>query len=522
MDSNLRKQLKDIVWCKEAWQAPSCDSDAQALLRQCAATPAPEPTADLLEVIANSKNFPIPFPIDTVRLEKLKLKYPAEKLNRNIASTYPIIHERVVILIAKFIMYKRKYGSKIEKKLYKNMTIADFIDRLMTKRAVSFIKAEDKYKLLSGRNGVDGWEAVGTEQEKPPLVLKDCLSYDEMKISALVYTSGHTQCINDGTRKNAGVVKTDDIETEAVIIGVVGPRFKRKNCMEYEDMLVTEDQNVPENGYEASCPDAAKRAWRQLWDDFYQIPSTAHSELTARVKLVPCSGRRVFGERWARVRTFAFDNAVYFRRMCLTADVVLLEANARAQEQGKSAFLNVIGAGLGLWKVSGHQLDVYILTFLQRIVSFLDAGRLDHVADVNFAYIKPGKEVAAFFKEDRSTGENSPTCKKLFIKNESHPRGGINVQLQDREPASALGGAHAGKLLVLTYAWDSNALPGNEFWMGKLSSSGDSAAACSTQITELHNAHINRALTGCATRVAVGKGVQPINDYCATLIPQTS
>lgn len=50
--------------------------------------------------------------------------------------------------------------------------------------------------------------------------------------------------------------------------------------------------------------------------------------------------------------------------------------------------------GLGLWKVSGHQLDVYILTFLQRIVSFLDAGRLDHVADVNFAYIKPGKEVA--------------------------------------------------------------------------------------------------------------------------------
>lgn len=47
------------------------------------------------------------FVISFSRLEKLKLKYPAEKLNRNIASTYPIIHERVVILIAKFIMYKR-------------------------------------------------------------------------------------------------------------------------------------------------------------------------------------------------------------------------------------------------------------------------------------------------------------------------------------------------------------------------------------------------------------------------------
>jgi hypothetical protein len=42
--------------------------------------------------------------------------------------------------------------------------------------------------------------------------------------------------------------------------------------------------------------------------------------------------------------------------------------------------------------------------------------------------------------------------------------GGVTVQLESREPATALSGEHADCLLVLTYAWDGNAHPGNEFW----------------------------------------------------------
>lgn len=61
---------------------------------------------------------------------------------------------------------------------------------------------------------------MGTTAEKQPLVLENCLSYDEMKLSAMVYVSGYTKCINDGNRQNNGIVAENNIEEEAVVIGI--------------------------------------------------------------------------------------------------------------------------------------------------------------------------------------------------------------------------------------------------------------------------------------------------------------
>jgi hypothetical protein len=69
---------------------------------------------------------------------------------------------------------------------------------------------------------------------------------------------------------------------------------------------------------------------------------------------------------------------------------------------------------------------------------------------------------------------------------------GIRVVFSRRDPAQKLEG---DELLVLSYAWDGNAFPGNEYWSGSLSGSGDPAAACMSTVAELHNPLVNPEFT---------------------------
>ncbi|CAH0697420.1 unnamed protein product [Spodoptera exigua] len=560
--TNAKRQKMDITrsfhsyaWCKPDWCYPSMSKESNELLRQCAAndveginkdlpidTPGPDQcdtsmtkeTNDVEEIIKKSKAFPIPFPIQTVRLEKLKVRRSIEKLKKNIVSTYPLIHERVLLLITHFLIYKREYGSSIEKELYKDMGVSQFIDRLLKKRAVTFMGAADSYLLLSGEKGSDGWESVGTMNQKAPLLLENCLSYDEMKVSALVYVSGHTECINAGERRNSGIVREDNIETEAVIIGTIGPRFQRENRMDCEDILITAEQNVPEQGYgeevtPTTCLNVLKNTyvrnsssgrhmWRQMWAEFYQVHSYTYEELTGYISISNTKdAQKKYTDRYVKLSRphHIFDNEVYYKRLSIIADTVLIEADHRAQLENKMAYVNVIGCGLGVWKISKHQVDVYVLSVMERVRHLLRGAALQHVADLNFAYITPSDTVLAMFSNVTGSGKTAEY--KTFFENKKHPNGGINVTIKTREPSSKLQGQDAGKLLVLTYPWDGNAHPGNEFWLGSVTGSGDPAAACSTQVAELHNAQINSAVRGDNTRVAAPTGIRTLANHCQQL-----
>ncbi|XP_072946380.1 uncharacterized protein [Epargyreus clarus] len=526
------RELEEYVWSRKEWRYPKMTEETYDMLRQCLEVPPINMTYDVEDIIERSRAFPIKFPIQVVRLERLKKKRPQDRLKSNINTTYPIIHERALHMMTHFLIYKRKFGSPIEKPFYKDMTVPQLIDRILKKRAVSFMYPEDHYKLLSGESGEEGWEEVGTQQQQRPLVLENVLSYDELKLSALVAVSGFTECVNEASRHNSGVVREEDAEPNALIIGLIGPRFERLNRMDYEDMILTGVQNVPENGY-GDTPTPVRFAhvlnntyvhgddqhespnrhmWRQMWAEFFEVENYTYEEIDAmdiRYKSV----ERQYKERFIKLSIApeceTFDNEVYYKRLLILAETLLLEADWRAKERGQSAFVNIVG--LGVWKISLHQTDMFMLSFMERVHALLQTNMLNHVSDVNFSYLRPTQGVLDLF----NIYSDTELPRKLFLENKQHPRGGINVQLENREPASRLTGEHEGKMLVLTYPWDSNAHPGNEFWLGYLTGSGDPAAACATQISELHNANISPLVCCGGARVAGRHGVETLHGYCA-------
>ena len=164
-----------------------------------------------------------------------------------------------------------------------------------------------------------------------------------------------------------------------------------------------------------------------------------------------------------------FDIKTYKARIGVTADVLLLEAEERANAAGKTAYVYVVGLGLGVWQHHPNQPGYYISAF----AASLAALELSHVSTVEVAYIP-----------------SYPAQQKALT--DLGAEKGIEILFSKRNPAEKL---ETEELLVLSYAWDGNTFPGNEYWQGSLAGSGDPAAACMSTIGELHNPLVNEGFT---------------------------
>ncbi|KAH8421314.1 hypothetical protein KR009_001490 [Drosophila setifemur] len=490
------------IWPVLGDSQPPLTQFGRKLLRDCRQVKKPKVAeVDNLagNVMVRSSKFPLPFGVESVRVKK-QSPHRLGSISLQIASTYPVIHERTLHLYLQYLEHKCQWGNSIEKPLYEALSLCGFVQRLLEKRCASFFARNDKFLLLTGETGASGFEAVGTLQEQAPLLLANVLSYDDIKLSALLSVSSHTVFVNEGERTNCGRVPLNSktLEPSGVIVGMIGARLSRRNLMEFQDIVIAKTQNTREQGYGMSLDKPATTKaedYRRLWRGFYAKGDLLHGKAII--------DQQRFGP--SRNKLDVFDNLVMKRRYAISFDLLLLEAQARAKALNRLAYIHVVGFGLGVWKVAVQQERIFLETFEERMRAL--SSRLNHVGAVHFSW---------FTITDSGSLRNG-----ALLEIPGHPEGGIRILISKRNPAQKLTDPkHAPMLLVVSYAWDGNALPGNEFWMKMLKSTGDSSTACSTLVAELHNPHINTDFcNGDNLHIASAElGVVHIAEYAKRLL----
>lgn len=306
--------------------------------------------------------------------------------------------------------------------------------------------------------------------------------------------SGHTEFINKGDRNNAGRIEDDlnKIEKQGVVMGLVGARFAKPHKMEYEDIMITEKQNIPKNGYGCRnnsneslsaasnecklwrCLFVSKKSaqrkkklqdYRRLWNKFYEDEDHLYS--------------KAFGFNKRFSTSFKpenlFDNVIMKKRFAISFDMLLMEANERALKQHKLAYVHVAGFGLGVWLAAPEEEKIFLASFQQRLKYLLP--QLNNIGVIHFSWFR--------LKEcDELTHE-------AVIKSETHKEGGIKILISKRNPNEKLVRKlkknsllfyftnknlwfvvklppYDNMLPIVSFAWDGNALPGNEFWFVSL------------------------------------------------------
>ena len=327
-------------------------------------------------------------------------------------STRIIVHPRFPQLVEAFLAFKREHGSSHEKRLYEtpdSFTWRHEVSRLIKKRPLVFMGGMDHTMLRDGMiiddTPTEEWDRNGTDQQylNRYLKLHEYLSYDEIMLGSLIGVSGPSFFINDGNRYNNGKPGQEGtFEERGIIIGLIGARFERPGRMD--------DLHITRPILTADCS-RDPHSLTKIFQDFYGV----------KIK-----------------QNVAFDVAMYQARMRITIDILLLEANERAGDAGKTAYTYVVGLGLGVWQHVAGQSTYYIDAFTSALYDL----ELPHISTIEFAYISVPEETSEMVV---SAGEKQ----------------GIKVIFSRRNPAEKL---QTDELLVLSYAWDGNAFPGNEYW----------------------------------------------------------
>jgi hypothetical protein len=413
-----------------------------------------------------------------------------------------ILHKKVYDLCTQFINIKKQYGTLIERPFYthKCNTVPTFLNRLLQKRPVVFMNETDTTCLRNGQQPSPSFTEIGKETQCEPFVLEEYISYDEMQISAFLSVCVPTFFINNGTKGNRANI--DDSygfayvsflslpppgssinpshTQDGILVGMVGARFERPGYMEYKHCAITPGQNTIGNGYGKRDIDHSQNQdvrILHMWEDFYGLDIPIEDATPFYFPLYDEVTKNTYTYNKYIVNigsNMYFHTQVYKLRLKYILKPFLVFSNNAASSFGKKAHVRATGLGLGVWRLDNIQIELTLVVFDELLCELL----LPHVANVDICYFADGMKCGETESGHIHTGKGNGNS--ILFNSAS-----INI-------ADPIG---PGKILIANYPWDSNAYPGNEYWLGMLNSSMDPAAACCSLISELQNPEINKHMS---------------------------
>jgi hypothetical protein len=414
----------------------------------------------------------VSFPTTANRLATLLAsgKTSVDEIDRHARSARISVLCRLMPTLDALLELKRTCGTAKAKTFFRTSVPSTeaLLLRLVKDRPLVFVGRRDAAVLRSGMaTAGDAFASIGTDAEDPQVELSSYISYDEMLMSALLLVSSFVTFINDGNRDNqAKPGAAGTFEPEGVFIGAVGARFERDNAMDSLFCVVDKTRSVEANGYGRRGDKSGQFApLLKLMAPLFGVDHfPSWSEMSAEpddARFVQLKSGRVL------------DTLCFARRIRITIDAILLEAEARGREAKKPVVLRVPGLGLGVWAVSKA---VQGRIFCEQLGEAIRALDLSHIDSVVLLFFDDAMQTADVRDGVSLRDANAHNVRISFAK------------MNQSEPVAR------GKLLVAVFAWDSNAFPGNEFWSGQLTASGDPAAACSSTLAEIQNPLINDTL----------------------------